>query len=342
MKKHDTDFNSYSLLDFLDDPDFMAWVLTPTLETDLHWETVLNNYPASAENISAAKKLILSLSFSVDEMDAKELEEVWENITEETRVNKPKTRILPLWLKAASAAVLAGILLTAGLYFYTHRQIEVSTQYGQVKTIQLPDGSEVTLNANSTLQYAGNWDKKEIREVWIKGEAQFNVNHLHLRGPVKTGDRFVVHSQKVNIEVLGTSFNVNNRRGLEQVSLLSGKISLTGTSGNKPVIIMKPGEIVQYMNNEITLFKAADQVSEYISWSKGKLFFQNTTLSKVFQYLEDVHGYQVILKDPEIGNKKISGAFDSNNIRIMFSALSMALNINIKEDTSLHQLTVSY
>lgn len=350
MKKHSTDFNTYTLTDYVDDPGFVSWILNPTEELNMYWDRVQKDYPNQKRQIQEAKKLVRSLRFTPEFMEAQEKEQLWQRIEVATTVVR-KTRVLPLWLRGAAAAMLTGILLSIGFYFYRNGQTSIHTDFAQVKTVTLPDGSEITLNANSSLHYARNWDKEKNREVWIKGEAFFKVNHLHKSGNITAGQRFIVHSQKLNIEVLGTSFNVNNRRGNENVALVTGKISLRLNPekinadhdlGKVPAMIMKPGDIFRYEEAQHKLSMVSGNTTNYSSWRNNELNFDNTPVADIFQYIEDVYGYQAVVKDPSILKKKLSGKLRVKDENNLFNALSAALNISIVKNTGTRQLIVKY
>src|SRR5260221_14778950 len=112
-----------------------------------------------------------------------------------------------------AAAVAFVIASTGALWLFSNQGINiVTTAYNEVTTITLPDHSMVALNGNSTLRYQKQFGDHFPREVWITGEAYFNVSHIN-KDPAKeeARDRFIVHTENVNIEVLGTSFTLKNR-----------------------------------------------------------------------------------------------------------------------------------
>lgn len=84
-----------------------------------------------------------------------------------------------------------------------------ATQYGEQRVVELPDHSVVSLNANSTLRFRNDWSQANtLREVWLDGEAFFSVQKQEgAAGPAK----FIVHTNDLDVEVLGTRFNVSNR-----------------------------------------------------------------------------------------------------------------------------------
>jgi len=83
---------------------------------------------------------------------------------------------MPRWNWVAAACVSL-IALAGALWWYDQQPVTISTAFGETRTIRLPDGSHVTLNAHSTLSYPRHWDSGQARQVWLQGEAFFWVSH---------------------------------------------------------------------------------------------------------------------------------------------------------------------
>ncbi len=338
MKKQLTDYQSCTLEDLINDESFMLWVTQPTDDLDNHWDSILQAYPGLAPITQEGREIILSMRFETEVLDTKEQKELWNNIASKTTsINKP-VRKIRLWSRYAAAAILVGVLLTAGLFYSGFREVTIQTPYGQLQDVTLPDGSLVTLNANSNIRYNKKWGDNQIREVWIEGEAFLKVSHLHKGGPVKNNQRFVVHTGSLDVEVLGTSFNVNDRRGRTAVALLEGKVSLgLNTSQEKP-IIMAPGDIVEYTGGKLN--KKPVNVVEYSSWKDGKLYFRDVPVARIFDYFEDIYGYKVKVDDPEILKRRLSGTMSSKNEKVFFETIARTLNISITPDHDSHELII--
>lgn len=339
MKKKINAYESYTLMDLINDQDFILWVLHPDDQSALHWKNIKNTYPDLHEPIQQAKEIVQSMRFEKEELSKKEQSELWATIQDKTILVKKTGRKVPLWYRYAAAAVITGVMLGIGVLYQINQPVAINTPYGQLKTITLPDGSLVTLNANSTLKYDRNWNKNEIREVWIEGEAFLKVKHLNTAGKVLDRERFVVHTGDVNVEVLGTSFNVNDRRGRTEVALLEGKVSLgvKGAIGKR--LILAPGDIAEFEQGK--LIKKPINVAEYASWKDGRLYFKDVTVAKIFNYFEDIYGYKVVVDDPEILKRRVSGSLSSQNEQVLFKAFGMTLNLNITPDHHTNELIIT-
>ena len=134
----------------------------------------------------------------------------------------PAVAPAPVWRRWAAAAAVVGALLGGSGWLLTHRAPAtqtLATAYGQTRTVQLADGTSVTLNGHSTLRYPAAWTPGKPREVWLDGEGYFAVQHQ------ADNQRFVVHTTAgFNVEVLGTKFTVSRRQDRGRVVLLSGKV----------------------------------------------------------------------------------------------------------------------
>jgi len=338
MKKKFGDYQFYTLQDLINDESFMLWISQPTDELDKKWENIQRVYPDRSPVIHEAREIVLSMRFETEILDEQQQTEIWNTIIARTKQSTKASRKIKLWRPYAAAAVLIGVFLAVGLLYSGLRQVNIHTAYGQLQTLTLPDGSQVTLNANSDIKYDRHWDDDETREVWVKGEAFFKVIHLHKNGPVKNHQRFVVHIGALNVEVLGTSFNVNNRRGHTEVALVEGKIGLGLPNKHDKPLILAPGDIVAYAQGKLN--KKSINVGEYTAWKDGNLYFRNVPLAAIFNYLEDIYGYKVRVDDPKILTRRISGSVSSKNEKVLIDLLSITFGLNITTDSAKHELII--
>ena len=222
------------------------------------------------------------------------------------------------------AAVFIPLVICLG-FFYVLRnakaEIIVKTSFGQVKTITLPDNSEVILNANSTLLYSQDWKDDKPREVTLYGEGYFKVVHQHNHA------KFLVHtSNKVVIEVLGTQFNVNNRRDRTRVVLQSGKIKLGIENKNLNEILMRAGDYAE-VNSHGNLIRKAVDTQQYTSWKSKKLIFKDTPLKEIIAVLEDSYGYKAEIRDSVLLNETFTATYPADDVDVLLNALSKSFKI---------------
>ena len=231
------------------------------------------------------------------------------------------------WAPLKAAAVITGVAVLSFAAWKMYQQnslVKYQTAYGEVRTFTLPDQSVVTLNGNSSLQYRRYWNRAKAREIWIKGEAFFDVKPAAQK-------RFLVHTaHQINVEVLGTTFNVLDREGRTQVVLNTGKVRLSGSSKALPAPIeMRPGELVEVNTNARSLVKKHINAAAYASWKNHKLQFSNADLAQVAQVLQETYGITVIIKDSTLLHQQFSGTVPSQNANMLLEGLSQLFDLKI-------------
>ncbi len=238
---------------------------------------------------------------------------------------EPKRRWLSMPLKAAAVFTGAIACCFGAWQLYLHSNtVMLKTGYGEVRTVTLPDNSVVTLNGNSSLKYNKHWGASKDRELWIEGEAFFDVK------PV-AHQPFLVHTtHHINVEVLGTTFNVLDREDRMQVVLNTGKVRL---SSNRAVmaqpVVMQPGDLVEYKEKTPAYVKKNINAAQYASWKNHKLEFHNTDLGAVTRILQETYGIQVIVKDTSLLHQQFSGTVPSQNADMLLEGLSQLFDLKI-------------
>jgi len=332
MEERIEKYRHYEVRDFLLDDDFVAWSKNkPEADYEL-WKQVLRAYPDLTDKIVNTKEFLLH-SVARDQMPTTEqVQKMWQGIQKESLETKTPRLVRKLgWIRVAAI-----LLLTVGAGVVTYlaytKETRINTLYAEIKQLELPDHSKVTLNANSEIRYSEKWNTTKPREVWLTGEAYFDVNHLHKGAtPVKPNERFIVHINGVDIEVLGTSFNINNRHDAAQITLTSGSIELKFADNKHPAMIMKPGEIVKYSNDSLTIVSEQDKSSATSAWKEHRWEFDNASLKEVLELLKDNYGLDAKVEDEKLWSKKISGAISSDNKEILLNGLSILLDMKIEQ-----------
>lgn len=197
-------------------------------------------------------------------------------------------------LLVAAAAVLSLLLgSTAFIRFYTKT---VTVSLGEHAELLLPDGSTVSLNAQSRLSYKPlYW--RFAREAEFEGEGFFSV---------MKGKSFEVRSDKGKTVVLGTSFNIYSRDVSYEVTCLSGKVKVVESSGKDAVILTAGNKSFLNQEGTFTVDPVADTLGT-LSWMSNKFSFNSVPLRKVFEEIGRQYG--VLISVPEDLDKVYSGAF---------------------------------
>ncbi len=232
------------------------------------------------------------------------------------------------------AAVLIGFVLLAMSAFWGYQQVYpkdlmYQTAFGKMASLTLPDGSTVTLNGNSHLRYAPRWATHQTREVWLDGEGFFRITHQ------RNHERFVVHlPNKLNIEVLGTQFNVMARANRAKVVLNNGKIRLDVGDQAKQKLVMQPGDLFYADVKAKVYYRKHVDAAAQSAWQTGKLTFDGTTLQEVAQMLEDTYGVNVIIADPDLQRQTLSGTIPNQSMQTILNGLTTLFDLHITQQSN--------
>ncbi|MGV3505389.1 MAG: FecR family protein [Adhaeribacter sp.] len=215
-------------------------------------------------------------------------------------------------------------MTAAILYWFVikPREIVLATSFGQTKEFTLPDGSLILLNANSKLTYKDNWKDHNDREVWLSGEGFFEIK------PKKNKQKFIVHADNLYVEVLGTSFNVYNRRKEIQVVLKEGKVALSEEHSHH-TMLLKPGDLVSYQGGDPAFVKKQVNPEDYLAWKKNLLSFREESLGNIFRLLADNYNLQITAEDPAILHRKFTGTVPAGDLSILFAGLQEGHHLKI-------------
>lgn len=240
-------------------------------------------------------------------------------------------------LQRVAAILLLPLLVYSG--YFTIRNVSlkktpeeqvmmqtVSSRQGMVTGFSLADGTKVWLNSGSELQFPIRFNG-EMREVKLKGEAFFEVTK-NAKQP------FRVNAKELNIDVLGTSFNVISYDDDTQteVALIDGKVSLSAEKGevNKDFGTMCPGHraVFKEGSQEIKIEKA--EVDKYISWRDGNLIFNDDPMEDVVRRLSRWFNVEIVVNDPEINSYIYTATFRNENLEQVLKLLKLSAPIDYR------------
>lgn len=166
---------------------------------------------------------------------------------------------------------------------------------GQTYKLALADGTNVMLNAKSELTFPSEFDT-DRREVFLKGEAFFQVTHNE-KAP------FIVHTDQLDVQVLGTTFNVSgyNNENMLKVTLVEGSIRIHQQGDS---VKIRPNE--QYNYNKNTREKRVQTVDTelFTSWVNDEYIFKDTTLDEIFNRINHWYMFDVTYESPSLKEKR--------------------------------------
>lgn len=321
--------NFKSVEDLVASEQFQNHVLRPTEQSSTIWEKWLLENPKNEEDYFEAQKIVKSLFLQASEEEIEIEFALFKDKLSKLQAPKGTKEKTSIVRPIMSIAAVFAILTFGFLFWQSNAKKEISfsdtrTTFAETKVVDLPDGTKVTLNANSKLKVVEQWTLTKNREVWLEGEAYFDVAHTG----VADDRKFVVHTEKGDVEVFGTSFNVAQRKGALEVTLVTGKVSLSIPDRGK--IEMKPGEIVS-LSAEGKFIHRTIEIEIYTAWKEDKMIFKEAPISSIIARLQNEFGVELKVNDKKLLNRKVSASLPQNDPLLLLEALSELYDLKIEE-----------
>jgi len=194
--------------------------------------------------------------------------------------------------------------------------------YGKRFKLQLSDGTVVSLNSGTTLKYPEQFGLNGKRNVYLTGEAFFEVakdkNHP-----------FIVHTNKVEVEVLGTKFNVSAYPENPTVNstLIEGSIQMAEAEKKSNAVLIAPNQMATWQNNSKKITTKFVDTSIYSAWTKGDIAFKDTPFSTIAKIIERTYDVKIINENSDLARQSFTGS-----IKISESSVENILEL-LKRDT---------
>lgn len=196
-------------------------------------------------------------------------------------------------------------------------QNTLSVPEGENYKIILSDGTEVWLNSATSLYFPFHFFGEQ-REVYIEGEAFFKVAK-DARHP------FIVHTPLTEVQVLGTSFNINTyRSGNVQTALVEGKVYTKSNKGEYTEL--KPGFAADY-NTKHGFISGSFEEDEVLSWMKGVYYFHNIPIADLAAMASRCYGVKIVLDKNSFSGISLTGVLNRNNLTDFLDDLQTTANI---------------
>ncbi|MEQ9443324.1 MAG: FecR domain-containing protein [Cyclobacteriaceae bacterium] len=326
-------YEQYQVNDFVTDPFFRKWVLTSDEEANAHWQGWLLRHPEKSELIAQARRLVSLTDIPPVKARAADFYHTRNKIKarlfqqQAAEQELQSVRNQHTYWKLMAATVSA--FLIASIYFmhlWPSDQEQYNTGYGEIRHVMLPDGSKVTLNANSHLAVPVHWE--ENREVWLVGEAFFDVKKV-AEPDARKLRKFTVHAGNVDIDVLGTRFNVDEKCKTTQIVLEEGLVSLRRDKATDSRFEMHEGEAVTYSKRDEVFKKEVVNTQIRLAWRRGMHVFDGTPLYRIAEMLENNYGFQVKLQPTALRNRRFSAQVPYGEIDLLINLLQESLNIKV-------------
>jgi transmembrane sensor len=220
-----------------------------------------------------------------------------------------------IYMRIAAVAAILCVVLTGYLMFYHFSSTITGTGYGENLFVYLPDGSGVTLNAGSSIEYRkAGW--KRDRTVSLKGEAFFEVTK---------GSQFTVSTDGFETRVLGTSFNIFARGKDFRVNCSSGRIKIITDSGQET--IMETGDYLVGINGSITGLYT-EKHTPANTWMDGEFYYHNEPLANVLAEIE--RQFNITIDYSGTKNRNYSGYFHNKDLNMALELVCIPMQLDYK------------
>ncbi len=223
----------------------------------------------------------------------------------------------------AAAVILVGLIL--GIRFIPGLSYKKYVTQASKGMIILPDSTVVTLNAYSEIKYPRKFRKKN-RHVNFTGEAFFEV-------VTDNKKPFRINTPDLNIEVLGTSFNVNSYNESEDVEVVvtTGKVAVNLLADRNVKIVLKAGDKGAFLKGTEILVKELNNDINYAAWKTRKLVFINESFGEIIKTIEKVYFKKIVVTDKDLLNCRITATFDQISFEAVLSILESTLDLKTEQ-----------
>jgi ferric-dicitrate binding protein FerR (iron transport regulator) len=318
-------YGNFSTDDFIKDEYFQKWVFVSDEDTLLFWENFLIQYPDKKPDVFEAKQFLQVLNLKEKDIIESRIVALKKNIdlvistgafkVGEGRQPQPlhKRSNLKVYAVAATLAIfilVAFVLLHQkhiGVNYFTSRLEKQNTMKGQRNLLVLQDGTRVWLNADSHLEYPESFSGRDQREVYLEGEAYFDVT-------TDKNKTFIVKTSDISIKVLGTSFNVKSyAEGQVETTLVHGRVSIELKDHEK--ITLSPNQQAIFDRTSKKIVVENHIVAEnYTGWKNGMLLFDDQPFYEIKAALERWYNITIHIEDQVSLQCRFSARFENKTL----------------------------
>jgi transmembrane sensor len=269
----------------------------------------------------------MKLPSSIDEIKA------METIRSKSRIYSTKKKWITWAIQVAAIITLSVLFSGLNSYFNkaTDNQFvsgkvepvyhEIRAAFGTQAKVELADGTIVFLNSGSKLRFPNTFENLDIRSVALNGEGFFKVSKNE-KVP------FVVHTDKLDIQVLGTTFNVDAYDGISSVNvaLVEGQVKLKNNSGkgSKDLMDLLPNQLASLNLSDHTLVKTyVADLHKYTAWVNGQIVFFGDPIQTVVKKLELWYNVDIVIADKRLEKYRFTGTFIDESLEQILNILSM-------------------
>lgn len=245
-------------------------------------------------------------------------------------IDRKQIKWFSVFVQIAAVLILAVLLSTLYNQFLVTKPYEkietivyqqVKASYGIQSRVELADGTVIYLNSGSTLRFPNSFDGMKNRNVELTGEGNFKV--------AKNNEQpFIVDIHKIQIKVIGTTFNVEAypNNSSFTIALVEGSIQIQQKteSGVSDLMALKANQVAFYNQSENKLlWKTEDDLNKYIAWTDGKIILSNDPVNTVIQKLENWYNVDIELANKKLEKYRFTGTFIDEPLEQVLNILNL-------------------
>lgn len=213
---------------------------------------------------------------------------------------------------------------------------KLTIPYGKVFEIVLSDKTIVHLNAGSSIRYPVQFLKGQDRNVFLEGEAFFEVTK-------NTDQPFVVHTDNMNVEVLGTKFNVSSYPEDPTINtvLVEGSVSINSNLDTKEPqkTMLRPGHKLDWEKQKGSIALNKVDTTIYTAWIEGRIVFEHMPFNNILKKLERRYNVSITNNNPNLATETFTASFDIETIDQVL--MSFSKNYNFTYNIDKNQITIN-
>ena len=362
----------HSVEDLLKDESFSSYCRGGNEQDIQYWQNYLVQNPGKRELIEEAVRQYRLLFNTIADLDLREqLDQLQRKIelNEAAPVysmndrpasisDRPGGRGIGFYGKKAMIAA-AVMIVIAGWYLFHRKQApstakteaRYASKPGEKKIFQLPDGTQVTMNAGSEITLNKTYGQ-DTREVFLRGEAFFDV-HQNKNSP------FIVHTSDIDVRALGTAFNVRSYVGdkIAETALIRGLVEITLKNENNKKILLHPNEKISWKQDGETeeekpasptlpikqlhapeqivigpVKKMEDGTAQELAWANNSLVFDDEGFDEIGPRLERWYGVKIVFGSEDVKRYHFTATFKKEKIERILDILKTTKEFNYEFD----------
>ena len=233
---------------------------------------------------------------------------IWQNISRGEQLDENVKPIKRWSVRMIAAAAILLAICTIGIFFLRNESAKNQTVVAQVnqqkinRLVRLPDGSTVIVSSGSKLNYPSSFDGLARREVYLEGQAFFDIKH-------NASKPFIVHTGQLETTVLGTAFNIKAFPGDIDITVTVSRGKVKVSDQNKTLGIILPRQQITCNKQKANPTLKTVDADTYLDWKAQDLLFDDVTVAEAAELLEERFNVNITFSDQLIKSNRFTTTF---------------------------------